>query len=138
MNDVTLYDFFEHVTLSKNPTDFGILGQYCLSVGQYRLKIHTTCNATIFFSISSNGISVFDKEESFFDRFRSSRDEERGIEPELLITIIKGRNFNKTLKDPDVAFKECRVKCKLYPDCHHHGPKMRSDYVDCNYKGNTK
>ena len=89
--------------------------------------------------MSADGTSVFDNHDnSFFDRFKSHKDDERGKEPELLITVSKGKNLHNALNNEKLKLKNCRLKCKFYPDSLKHGPKMKTSYVHCNLKGTTR
>ena len=83
-------------------------------------------------------MTIFDKNGNFFDRFKNHKDEERGHEHELLITIIKGKYLCNELAKDGLKLSDCRLKCKFYPDSMKNGPKLKTAYVHCNLKGTSK
>jgi len=92
----------------------------------------------ICFSIAADGVSVFDNDTGFFERFKNHKDDERGKEPELLITVSKGKNLQNALNSEKSKLKNCRLKCKFYPDSLKHGPKLKTPYIHCSLKGTTR
>lgn len=89
-------------------------------------------------SMSVDGMSIFDNDSNFFDMFKSNKDDVRGKEPELLITVLKGKYLQNALRREKGKLKICRLKCKFYPDCLKHGPKLKTSYTLCNRKSSTR